>query len=173
MADPLFGVAYPPAGAMISGGAEGIGLGQTYAFALFNLAWAGGQVVGSAGSASLAQATSDIVPYALLAALCIGTVIAVRRTDRRVRLTSSALIVYFLLALGYFDLKDLDKSEAGVRQALALNPKTPQAYTLLANIDFARGSVERGKGDLRTAIAANMRASSTARIIDSSRSEDA
>jgi tetratricopeptide (TPR) repeat protein len=65
--------------------------------------------------------------------------------------------LHFLLALGYFNLKDLDKSEAGVRQALALDPKTPQAYALLANIHFARGSVEKAKTDLRTAIAASPR----------------
>jgi hypothetical protein len=80
VADPLFGVQYPPAGAMISDGAEGIGLGQTYAFGLFNLAWAAGQVIGGAGSAGLAQATSDVVPYALLAALCIATALAFRTT---------------------------------------------------------------------------------------------
>ncbi len=83
IADPLFGVQYPPAGALISDGAEGVGLGQTYAFGLFNLAWAGGQVLGSAGSAGLAQATSDTVPYALLAALCLATIVALRRFGRR------------------------------------------------------------------------------------------
>jgi MFS family permease len=82
VADPLFGVQYPPAGALISDGAEGVGLGQTYAFGLFNLAWAGGQVIGSAGSAGLAQATSDAVPYALLAALCLATVVALRQLGR-------------------------------------------------------------------------------------------
>jgi MFS family permease len=82
VADPLFGVQYPPAGAMISDGAEQAGLGQTYAFGLFNLAWAGGQVVGAAGSAGIAQATSDAVPYALLAALCMAAVLALRQTDR-------------------------------------------------------------------------------------------
>jgi hypothetical protein len=65
---------------MISDGAEATGLAQTYAFGLFNLAWAGGQVIGSAGSAGLAQATSDAVPYALLAALCVATVLAVRQS---------------------------------------------------------------------------------------------
>jgi hypothetical protein len=64
---------------MISHGAEESGLGLGYAFGLFNLAWAGGQVLGGAGSAGLAQATSDVVPYSLLAALCLLTVLAVRR----------------------------------------------------------------------------------------------
>jgi MFS family permease len=80
VADPIFGIQYPPAGAMISDGAEATGLAQTYAFGLFNLAWAGGQFIGSAGSAGLAQATSDAVPYALLAALCVATVLAVRQS---------------------------------------------------------------------------------------------
>ncbi len=84
VADPLFGVQYPPAGAMISDGAEGVGLGQTYAFGLFNLAWAAGQVVGAAGSAGLAQATSDAWPYSLLAALCVATALVLRRIERPV-----------------------------------------------------------------------------------------
>ncbi len=79
VADGLFGLSYPPAGAMISDGAERAGLAQGYAFGLFNLAWAGGQVLGGAGSAGLAQATSDIVPYSLLAVLCLATVLTVRR----------------------------------------------------------------------------------------------
>jgi MFS family permease len=87
VADPLFGIQYPPAGAMISDGAEAAGLGQTYAFGLFNLAWAGGQVIGGAGSAGLAQATSDAAPYSLLAVLCLATVLAVRVADRRAEIT--------------------------------------------------------------------------------------
>jgi predicted MFS family arabinose efflux permease len=83
VADPFFGLPYPPAGAMISHGAEHVGLDQGYAFALFNLAWASGQVVGEAGSAGLAQATSDAVPYVLLSALCLATVVALRRRGPR------------------------------------------------------------------------------------------
>jgi hypothetical protein len=64
---------------LISDGAQATGLGQTYAFGLFNLAWAGGQVIGGAGGAGLAQATSDAVPYALLAALSLATILVVRR----------------------------------------------------------------------------------------------
>jgi MFS family permease len=84
VADSLFGVSYPPAGAMISHGSEETGLGLGYAFGLFNLAWAGGQVLGGAGSAGVAQATSDVVPYSLLASLCLLTVLAVRRQAARV-----------------------------------------------------------------------------------------
>ena len=83
MADPVFGASYPPAGAMISDGAERAGLDQGYAFALFNLAWGMGQVAGDAGSAGLAQASSDAVPYALLAALCVATLAFVSRVGRQ------------------------------------------------------------------------------------------
>ena len=65
--------------------------------------------------------------------------------------------LHFLQGLAYFSLKDLDKSEAAVRQALALDPKTPDAYTLLANIHLARGAVEEAKADFRAAIAAHPR----------------
>jgi MFS family permease len=82
-ADPLFGVSYPAAGAMISDGAERAGLDQGYAFALFNLAWATGQVIGDAGSAGLAQASSDAVPYGLLAVLCFATLAYVSRRGRQ------------------------------------------------------------------------------------------
>lgn len=77
VADPTFGASYPAAGSMISQGAERAGLGQAYAFGLFNLAWAGGQVIGDAGGGAIAQATADAVPYALLAGLCILTALAI------------------------------------------------------------------------------------------------
>jgi MFS family permease len=82
MADPVFGLAYPAAGAMISDGSEAVGLDQGYAFGLFNLAWAVGQVGGGAGSAGLAQLSSDAVPYAMLAVLCVLTLVATSRRPR-------------------------------------------------------------------------------------------
>lgn len=88
VADGLFGVSYPPAGAMISDGAQSVGLEQAYGFGLFNLAWAGGQVIGSAGSAGIAQATADVVPYSLLAVLCLITAVAVASQRRVVRAAS-------------------------------------------------------------------------------------
>jgi hypothetical protein len=87
LADPTFGAVYPAAGSMLSRGAERAALGQAYAFGLFNLTWAGGQVVGSAGSAAIAQATADAVPYALLAGLCILTAVAI--VGPRMRLSSA------------------------------------------------------------------------------------
>jgi len=52
-------------------------------------------------------------------------------------------------------MKDLAKSEASLRQAIELDPKTPEVHTLLADIAFAKGSNEQGKAELRSAIAAN------------------
>ncbi len=79
VADGLFGLPYTPAGAMISDGAERAGLDQAYGFGLFNLAWAVGQVIGGAGSAALAQATADVVPYSVLAVVCALTAFLVAR----------------------------------------------------------------------------------------------
>ena len=42
-------------------------------------AWALGLAVGSALGAPLAQATDDAVPYAIVAALCLGTLLAIQR----------------------------------------------------------------------------------------------
>ena len=58
---------------------------QGLAFGLANLAWATGQTVGAAASGVLAQATSDLVPFALLAAVCLGTLIVLRTQARRFR----------------------------------------------------------------------------------------
>jgi len=52
-------------------------------------------------------------------------------------------------------LKNLDKSESNVQRAIALDRKTPNAFSLLANIDYARGSIEKAKANLRTAIELN------------------
>jgi MFS family permease len=75
---PSFGTLFAPAVSLLSGGARRLGLNQGIAFGLANLAWAGGQAIASGASGALAQATSDLVPYALLAATCLGTLIVVR-----------------------------------------------------------------------------------------------
>ena len=58
---------------LLSEGADRLQLDQGLAFGLGNLAWASGQAVGALGSGALAQATSDLVPYSLLAAACLVT----------------------------------------------------------------------------------------------------
>jgi tetratricopeptide (TPR) repeat protein len=48
-------------------------------------------------------------------------------------------------------------SEANLTGALAIDPKTPDAFTLLANIDFAKGAADKAKADLRKAMEGNPR----------------
>ncbi|HEU5419871.1 MAG TPA: MFS transporter [Streptosporangiaceae bacterium] len=80
---PSFGTMFAPASAMLSHGADRLGLNQGLAFGLANLAWAAGQAIAAYGSGALAQATSDLVPYALLAAIMAGTLIAIQPAGRR------------------------------------------------------------------------------------------
>ncbi len=71
---PFYGSLFAPASALVSAGATGLRLNQGIAFALSNLTWAAGQSVAASASGALAQATSDLVPYALLGAACLCTV---------------------------------------------------------------------------------------------------
>jgi MFS family permease len=80
---PAFGTMFAPATTLLSGGAHRLGLNQGLAFGLGNLAWATGQAVAATASGVIAQATSDVVPYLLLAAICAGTLAAIRPAGRR------------------------------------------------------------------------------------------
>jgi MFS family permease len=82
---PAYGTLFAPAAALLSTGAEGRQLNQGLAFGLANLAWAGGQAFAAAGSGALAQATSDLIPYALLAATFLATLITLRRSRSPLR----------------------------------------------------------------------------------------
>jgi MFS family permease len=79
---PSFGTLYTPAAALLSAGADRLQLNQGLAFGLVNLAWASGQGAGAAASGVLAQATSDLLPYALLAATCLVTLAVLRSRTR-------------------------------------------------------------------------------------------
>ena len=80
----LLGVLWVPAGLLLTSSADRIGLDSAYAYAFFNLAWAGGFTIGAAGGGALAQETSDVVPYLLLAGAYAATLAAVRSArDRR------------------------------------------------------------------------------------------
>jgi MFS family permease len=74
---PAYGTLFTPAMTLLSVGADGLGLNQGLAFGLGNLAWASGQGIAAAGGGAIAQLTTDFVPYALLAAICLGSLIAV------------------------------------------------------------------------------------------------
>jgi MFS family permease len=76
---PAYGTLFTPAAGLLSAGADRLELNQGLAFGLANLAWAGGQAVGAAGSGALAQATADVVPYGLLAATCLATLVMLGR----------------------------------------------------------------------------------------------
>ena len=81
---PAYGTLFTPSSALLSDTAHGLGLNQGLAFGLANLAWAGGQTIGAAASGALAQATSDLVPFVLLAAVCLGTLVVLRTQARRI-----------------------------------------------------------------------------------------
>lgn len=81
---PAFGALFVPASAMLSDGADRRQLHQGLAFGLANLAWAAGQALAATSSGALAQATNDTVPFVLLAALFVLTVLALRPSGRRI-----------------------------------------------------------------------------------------
>ncbi|MEA2407607.1 MAG: hypothetical protein QOE69_1726 [Thermoleophilaceae bacterium] len=67
---------WAPATALLSDAAAASGLDQGFAFALVNLAWASGQIIGGSGGGRLADLTSDRLPFAVIAALCAVTAVA-------------------------------------------------------------------------------------------------
>lgn len=79
---PALGALFTPANSLISKGADKRGLNHGLSYGLANFAWAGGQAVAAAVSGALAEATSDIVPYAVLACACLGTIALVQLSGR-------------------------------------------------------------------------------------------
>ena len=82
VAAPSVGMLWAPSMALLSDGAEALGIAQGFAFALSNLGWSIGQTAGAAASARLADITSDAVPYLLLSAVCCVTVAVLTRARR-------------------------------------------------------------------------------------------
>ena len=82
LAAPSIGMLWAPSMALLSDGAEALGIAQGFAFALSNLGWSIGQTAGAAGSARLADATQDAVPYLLLCAICVATLLVLLRARR-------------------------------------------------------------------------------------------
>ena len=75
---PAFGTVFAPSSALLANSAHRLDLHQGLAFGLANLAWALGQTVAAAASGAIAQATTDFVPYALLAFVCLATLLTLR-----------------------------------------------------------------------------------------------
>jgi MFS family permease len=71
------GMFWAPAMALLSDAAEARGLDQALAAALMNIAWAGGQILGSGVGGAIAKAAGDAAPMLLTAALCTGTLAAI------------------------------------------------------------------------------------------------
>jgi MFS family permease len=74
------GVFWAPAMAMLSDAAEAYGLDQGLAAALINLAWAGGQIVGSGAGGAIAKSAGDALPMVAGAGLCAATLAALARS---------------------------------------------------------------------------------------------
>src|SRR3954454_7900194 len=70
---PLVGLLWIPGFALLSYGSDEAHLDHAYAYALLNVVWAGAQMLGAAGGGALAHATSDAVPYAIVAAFAFVT----------------------------------------------------------------------------------------------------
>jgi MFS family permease len=85
LAGVFFGMAWVPASAMLTAGADRHGLHHGLAYALWNLAWSLGLTLGAAVGAPLAQATTDGLPYWLLAGVAAATLFALRRVSLRRR----------------------------------------------------------------------------------------
>jgi len=73
------GAFWAPAMAMLSDAAELSGLDQALAAALMNLAWAGGQIVGSGAGGAAARAAGDGLPLTVAATLCAATLVMLPR----------------------------------------------------------------------------------------------
>jgi predicted MFS family arabinose efflux permease len=84
LAAPTIGMLWAPSMAMLSDGAEALGIAQGFAFALSNLGWSIGQTAGAAASARLADATRDAVPYLLLSGVCLLTIAVLARARRTI-----------------------------------------------------------------------------------------
>jgi MFS family permease len=79
-----FGAFWAPAMALLADAADRMGLAQGLAFGLMNAAWGGGNALGPPLGGALADAGGDALPYALAAALCAGTLLAVGALGTRV-----------------------------------------------------------------------------------------
>ena len=80
---PALGTLWAPALALVSDVLESRSLDPALGYGLTNLAWAAGAAIGAAGGGSLASATADAVPYALLATLAVATLAGVSLGMRR------------------------------------------------------------------------------------------
>jgi len=74
----LSGIVNTPAMTVLSDGVERAGLEHGLGFAIVNLVWGAGQVIGAVAGAALAGATADAVPYLVLAVVFATTLARLR-----------------------------------------------------------------------------------------------
>ena len=79
VASVSWGTLFTPGMAMLSAGAEDVGLPQALAFGFMTAAWAGGAMVGPSVGGALGGAFGDPVAYGLGAVACLTTLVAVTR----------------------------------------------------------------------------------------------
>jgi len=73
VAGMAYGTFYTPGMALVSDSAERAGIAQGLAFGVMNLAWAAGAAIGPAAGGALADSAGDVLPYLLLAGICLAT----------------------------------------------------------------------------------------------------
>src|SRR3954470_14109030 len=84
LGSPVIGLLWAPSMAMLSDGAEHVGLEQGLAFGLMNLTWATGQAIGDIGGRPLGEPAGDEVAYLVLSAICVASFAVLRaRSIRR------------------------------------------------------------------------------------------
>lgn len=76
------GLFWGPAMALVSDGSEAAGLHLGMGFALVNLAWAGGQMIGSAGGGALSGGVGDAGAPLAIAAISLVTLLGIMRRSR-------------------------------------------------------------------------------------------
>ena len=79
LASVSWGTLFTPGMAMLSAGAEDVGLPQALAFGLMNAAWAGGAMVGPGVGGAVGGAFGDAAAYGLGAVACAATLVVLTR----------------------------------------------------------------------------------------------
>jgi MFS family permease len=83
LGSPVIGLLWAPAMAMLSDGADHVGLEQGLAFGLMNLTWATGQTLGDIGGSHLGETAGDEVAYLTLSVLCVVAFLVLRTANLR------------------------------------------------------------------------------------------
>ena len=74
------GLSFTPATSLVTDAATSAGINQGYASGAANVAWGGGQMVGSAGAGFLAGVSGYLLPSLLVALVLVGVTAVARRT---------------------------------------------------------------------------------------------